>query len=668
MLRTDKFNPYDVIVCGAGHAGCEAALAAARMGLDTLLITGNLDTIAQMSCNPSIGGLAKGNIVREIDALGGEMAVNADATGIQFRVLNSSKGPAVQGPRAQCDKKAYQFRMKEVLERTEKLSVFQAIATELLIDGQKAAGVSTNMGICLYGKTVILTTGTFLKGLMHVGSAKTEGGRMGDFCSRSLSGSLMKAGIELDRLKTGTPARILGKSIDFSLCVPQGGDETPELFAFYDTRESCASSGDRKTKFLKDSGKETSSVYSQEKYRIEGTCNEDYSDIWRELSFGDFEGFGRNQILCYETHTTEKTADIIRANLKRSAMYGGMIHGIGPRYCPSIEDKIVRFADKPTHRLYLEPEGRFSDEWYINGLSTSMPVDVQLEIIRSVTGLERAQMMRPAYAVEYDFAPPTQISNTLESKVVEGLFCAGQINGTSGYEEAAGQGLVAGVNAAAKVLGLRPLVLGRHESYIGTLIDDLSTKGTQEPYRMFTSRAEFRLLLNHNSAELRMFEHAKAYGLVDKDRLSKMQDKLHAVEHWTKRVESDIGLAAKLKRQDIPNPEAIMPAGFLSLPKSARAEVLYRVIFGGYLARELRQIEKMGSLEGVKIPPDMDFAKVSGLRIEAAQKLSKMRPNTIGQASRISGVSPADVNVLAVAVKAFGRRAKKRPLTFPNTY
>ncbi len=659
MLRTDKFNPYDVIVCGAGHAGCEAALAAARRGLDTLLIPGNLDTIAQMSCNPSIGGLAKGNIVREIDALGGEMALNADATGIQFRVLNSSKGPAVQGPRAQCDKKAYQFRMKEVLERAKNLSVFQAIATRLIVQNGAAAGVETNMGVCLYAKTVILTTGTFLKGLMHVGSAKTDGGRMGDFCARSLSASLIEAGIALDRLKTGTPARILGKSIDFSRCAPQGGDEFPELFAFYDTRtpKSVANgeSGEDKTERLRQEGGRPVSDGDAE---FRKRYSENYAALWHEASFGGFEGFGKNQVLCYETHTTEKTAQIIRANLEKSAMYGGMIHGIGPRYCPSIEDKIVRFADKPTHRLYLEPEGRFSDEWYINGLSTSMPVDVQLEIIKSVTGLENAQMMRPAYAVEYDFAPPTQISNSLESKIVEGLFCAGQINGTSGYEEAAGQGLIAGVNAAAKVLGLKPLILGRHESYIGTLIDDLATKGTQEPYRMFTSRAEFRLLLNHNSAELRMYAHAKEYALVDAERLEKMADKLRSVEKWTRRIESDIGLAAKLRRQDTPNIDPLLPKAFLPLSKSIRDEVLYRVIFGGYLARELRQIEKMGSLEGVKIPAEMDFKKVSGLRLEAAQKLGEMRPNTIGQASRISGVSPADINVLAVAVKAFGRRAQ----------
>ena len=506
MLNLSKDSPYDVIVCGAGHAGCEAALAAARMGANTLLLSGNIDTVAQMSCNPAIGGLAKGHIVREIDALGGEMAVNADATGIQFRVLNSSKGPAVQSPRAQCDKKAYQFRMKSVLESAPNLSLFQAVVTEIVCSGGAIEGVKTNLGATFYGKTVVLTTGTFLKGLMHVGSSKTVGGRMGDFSSQTLSDSLAAAGIEIGRLKTGTPARIAGSSIDFSKCAVQYGDNPPTLFGFYDTREISEVSG---CVFNRPRGCGQPPAPLPDSSRCGASAGEKMFHVEQSLSWAGFVGFGRDQLACYETSTNEKTAEIIRANLHRSAMYGGEIRGVGPRYCPSIEDKIVRFSHKDGHRLFLEPEGRNTDEWYINGLSTSMPLDVQLEIIHSVAGLENAKVLRPAYAVEYDFAPPTQLLPSLESRIVAGLFCAGQINGTSGYEEAAGQGLVAGANAAAKVFGREPIVLKRHESYIGVLIDDLVTKGTKEPYRMFTSRAEYRLLLNHSSAECRLFAHAK---------------------------------------------------------------------------------------------------------------------------------------------------------------
>lgn len=619
----DKNNPYDVIVCGAGHAGCEAALAAARMGSRVLCLTGNIDTVAAMSCNPAIGGQAKGHIVREIDALGGEMGVNADVTGIQYRLLNASKGPAVQAPRTQCDKKAYQFRMKHILELQENLTLFQAMVQSLIFEGDRVIGVSTNLNLDFYGKTVVVTTGTFLMGLMHIGKTKNEGGRMGDFAAKGLSASFRQAGIELERLKTGTPPRILGSSIDFSQCEEQKGDEEPTLFGFYDSRGGM----------------------SEELFHVEQLG---------ERKLGWLPGI--DQVSCWLTDTTAETEAVIRDNLHLSPLYSGEIEGCGPRYCPSIEDKFVKFKDKKTHRVFLEPEGRNTNEWYINGLSTSLPMEVQLDTLRSIRGLENVIMLRPAYAVEYDFAPPTQLFPSLESKKVENLFFAGQINGTSGYEEAAGQGLIAGINAVMKVRGKDPVVLGRHESYIGVLIDDLVTKGTREPYRMFTSRAEHRLLLNHSSADARMLPYAKKLNLIPQERLRLVESKVETINRWVSRLESEKaekgGVWAELIRRSDTENLSSYPQDFHNLPRSFQEEIHYRVRYKGYLDRELRLLEKMVHLDKIKIPQNFDYQAVKGMRREGLDKLMAIRPQTLGQASRISGVNPAEISLLMVFLKA----------------
>ncbi len=611
---------YDVLVCGAGHAGVEAALAAARMGSDTLLLTGNIDTIGKMSCNPAIGGQAKGQMVREIDALGGEMAINADFTGIQFRLLNESKGPAVQSPRVQCDKKAYQFRLKNTVELQLHLDLFQATVTGLIFNKGKIVGCRTNLDLDFFGQCVVVTTGTFLQGLIHVGQNKSEGGRLGDFSAKALSASFLEAGIELQRFKTGTPPRISGRSIDFNKMKEQKGDAPPTFLSFHDTRKDA------------------------ELFHVEHLFS---NSGWRP---------GSNQISCWITYTTPKSAEIVLQNLHKSAMYSGKITGTGPRYCPSIEDKFVRFSNKTRHIIYLEPEGRHTDEYYVSGLSTSLPFDVQLDLVHSISGLEKAHLLRPAYAIEYDFAPPIQLLPTLESKKIENLFFAGQINGTSGYEEAAGQGIIAGINAAAKTQNTSPLVLQRHDAYIGVMIDDLVTKGTTEPYRMFTSRAEYRLLFNHGSAELRLFDFAKRYNLLPQNRLKAIGEKKASIESEIQKLETSRSngtlWADKIRRGLAPKD---LPEDFHFLSKPVQDQILYRIKYKGYLEQELRLVGRLCHLDAVKIPPSLDFLSIRGLRKESALKLHQKRPFSLGQASRISGVNPADISILMVFIAAQNR-------------
>ena len=604
---------YDVIVVGSGHAGIEAALASARMGCRTLMLTQNLDTIGQMSCNPAIGGLAKGQIVREIDALGGAMGLNADATGIQFRMLNSSKGPSVRAPRVQCDKKAYQFRMKAILERAANLDLKQATVSRILVENEVAIGVETDLGLTIHGQSVVITSGTFLRGLLHIGETSKPGGRMAD-ASSSLSDNLRQLGLESGRFKTGTPCRINARSIDFARCKVQPGDEPPPRFSFF----------------------------------------KDESPLPGDLfTLNDVSGvpFHVEQMPCWITQTNARTHEIIRANLDRSPLYAGRIKGTGPRYCPSIEDKVVKFADREAHQLFLEPEGRHTNEFYVNGISTSLPYEVQLEFVRSVTALEHAEIMRPGYAVEYDFFPPTQLFHTLETKRIRHLYFAGQVNGTSGYEEAAAQGLIAGANAALNVQNRSAFVLGRNEAYIGVLIDDLITKGTEEPYRMFTSRAEDRLQLRHDNADQRLTPKGFDFGLVTLGRLA-------AFEAKTSLLKECRTIANNTRSGGVPVSQLLKRPGFThaDLASDVRSiaprdiwELLETDIkYEGYTARQAQHNKELSKKNLQRIPDGFNFASIAGLSSETRQKLSKVRPLTVGQAARISGVTPADISILSI--------------------
>ena len=618
---------FDVIVVGGGHAGVEAALAAARMGCQTLMLTMNADTIGQMSCNPAIGGLAKGHLAREIDAIGGEMGKCTDMTGLQFRMLNTKKGPAVRAPRAQCDKKAYQFRMKWICEREPNLDVRQGQVASLVHQGGKVTGVLSTMEIQYNGSMVVITTGTFLKGLMHVGANKQTGGRAGESSVGEFSESLKSVGLKLGRLKTGTPPRLLMRSIDFSKTEEQPGDEPIPCFSFW----------------------------KEELFHVEhsGINPKDIGHSDGKYPPGSILDRLNGQLPCHITFTTDKTAEIIRENLHKSPMYSGEIEGVGPRYCPSIEDKIVRFADKDRHQIFLEPEGIATDEMYVNGFSTCLPFDVQYEMVRSIIGCENAEILRPAYAVEYDFAFPTQLKNTLETKSCENLFLAGQINGTSGYEEAGAQGLIGGINAALKVQQKPELVLRRDQAYIGVLIDDLITKGTTEPYRMFTSRAEYRLLLRQDNADLRLCKISRQIGLLSDRQFGLFHSKKQQYDAEMERIRNTrVGtdsLEQLLKRndyihKDLPQPE-------LPITREVAEQVEITVKYAGYIDRQEAEVVQFKKMESRSIPNWIDYDQIPGLRTESRLKLKEIQPATVGLASRISGINPTDISLLMVWIK-----------------
>lgn len=582
---------YDVIIVGAGHAGCEAALASARLGCKTLLLTMNLDTIAIMPCNPAVGGPAKSQLVREIDALGGEIGINTDKTFLQMKMLNTAKGPAVRSLRAQSDKKLYHIEMKRILENQEDLDIKQAIVEEILVEDSKVAGVLTKLRSIYRAPNVVVATGTFLNGIIHVGMEHMEAGRAGEFPAKGLSENLNKIGFRLGRLKTGTTPRLDRRSIDFSKMSVQPGDELPKMFSF----------------------------------------------IWEYGRYGS--GVQENpqedlpQVDCHLTYTNEETHKIIKANLDRSPLFTGKIQGAGPRYCPSIEDKVVRFPQKERHQAFIEPEGRSTLEIYTQGMSTSLPEDVQLAFLRTMSGLEKAEIMRPGYAVEYDFVPPEQVKHSLEAKGLPGLFFAGQINGTSGYEEAAAQGLVAGINAAMRAKRKAPFIFGREQGYIGTLIDDLVTKEISEPYRMLTSRSEYRLLLRQDNADLRLTETGYNIGLISPERFSVFKKKRDAVE------KADASFSEEVAQQ---------------------IDILEK--YKGYIDRQIKQVERFKHFEKLGLPGEIDFLSLSGLSAEAQQKLNKIRPVSLGHASRIAGISPADISVLMIHLKVLRQQSRQNML------
>src|SRR6056297_3015873 len=610
---------YQVLVVGAGHAGCEAALAAARMGCTTLLLTMGLDAVAQMSCNPSIGGLAKGHLVHEIDALGGEMGTNIDATGIQFRRLNMRKGPAVRAARAQADRMAYSSRMKVIVESQTGLDLKQGLVERLLVERGRVLGVQTREGIDFYSDTVVLTTGTFMGGLIHIGMNSYSGGRAGEPAAHGISENLRSLGLRVDRLKTGTPARLAAKSIDFSKLEKQFGDERIKFFSFMTSKRSV------------------------------------------------------DQVCCYVAQTNEKTHEIIRQGLSRSPLYGGVIEGVGPRYCPSIEDKVVRFPDKVSHQSFLEPEGRESNEMYPSGLSTSLPADVQQAYFRSMEGFERVELMRPGYAIEYDFVEPNQLKTSLETLMIEGLYHAGQINGTSGYEEAAGQGLLAGINAARSCENKEPVVIGRDQGYLGVMIDDLITQPTIDPYRMFTSRAEYRLLLREDNADVRLTPLGRKIGLVTDDRWRVFELKQEQKERATRllkekkikasdwKSQAELGLEGLqksisfqelLKRPDVElNALCSLDAELLEIEESALEQIAIEIKYAGYILRQREQVKRFRETENIKQGEGMDYDEVPSLPAEVREKLNKIKPDNLGQASRIQGITPAAITVVQIYLR-----------------